>query len=79
MSWLNSADMNTEVHVSFHIKVFPGYTPRNGTAEAYGSCIFSFFKGIFILFSIMVVPTNIPTNSVQGFPFFHTVSSICYF
>ena len=43
MSWLNSADMNAEVHVSLQIKVFSGYTARNGTAEAYGSSVFSFF------------------------------------
>ena len=43
MSWLNSADMNAEVHLSFQIKVFSGYTARNGTAEAYGSSVFSFF------------------------------------
>ena len=35
------------------------------------------FGGISILFSI-VVPTYIPTNSVGGLPFLHTLSSICY-
>ena len=32
-----------------------------------------------ILFSIMVVPSDAPTNSVKGFPFLHTLSSIYYF
>ena len=31
-----------------------------------------------ILFSIVVVPIYIPSNSVGGFPFFYTLSSICY-
>ena len=32
----------------------------------------------FIPFSIVTVPIYIPTNSVGGFPFFHTLSSIYY-
>ena len=32
-----------------------------------------------ILFSIMVVSIDAPTNSVKGFPFLHTLSSIYYF
>jgi len=32
------------------------------------------FKGT----SIVVAPVYIPTNSVGGFPFLHTLSSICY-
>ena len=31
-----------------------------------------------ILFSIVFVPIYIPTNSAGGFPFLHTLSSICY-
>ena len=31
-----------------------------------------------LLFSMMVVPIYIPTNSAGGFPFLHTLSSICY-
>ena len=30
--------------------------------------LFLFFKGIYILFSIVVVPVCIPSNSVRGFP-----------
>ena len=34
------------------------------------------FKGISTLFSIVAVLVCIPTNSVRGFPFLHTLSSI---
>ena len=36
------------------------------------------FKGTFIIFSIIVVPIYIPTSSVGGFLFLHTLSSIYY-
>ena len=38
--------------------------------------LFPLFKGIFTLFSIVAVLVCIPTNSVRGFPFLHTLSSI---
>ena len=34
--------------------------------------------GIAILFSIVAVPACIPSNSVGGFPFLYTLSSIYY-
>ena len=34
---VNSAAVNTEVHVSFRITVFSGYMPRSGIAGLYGS------------------------------------------
>ena len=37
---------------------------------------FQFFKEISTLFSIAAVLVCIPTNSVRGFPFLHTLSSI---
>ena len=44
MSWLllNSAAMNTGVHVSFQIIVFSVYMPRSGIAGSYGNSTFSF-------------------------------------
>ena len=36
---------------------------------------FFFFKGNFILFFIRVVPICIPTNSIEGIPFLHTLSA----
>ena len=38
--------------------------------------LFPVFKGISTLFSIVAVLVCIPTNSVRGFPFLHTLSSI---
>ena len=35
--------------------------------------LFLFFKGNSVVFSIVVVPIYIPTNSKGGFPFFHTL------
>ena len=31
-----------------------------------------------VLFSIVIAPTYILTNSIEGYPFLHTLSSICY-
>ena len=38
--------------------------------------LFLVFQGTSILFSTVAVPICIPTNSVGGFPFLHTLSSI---
>ena len=38
--------------------------------------LFAIFKGISTLFSIVAVLVCIPTNSLRGFPFLHTLSSI---
>ena len=40
--------------------------------------LFLVFKGISTLFSIVAVPVCIPTNSIRGFPFLHTLSSILF-
>ena len=36
---VNSAAMNTGVHVSFQITVFSGYMPRSGIAGSYGNSV----------------------------------------
>jgi len=40
--------------------------------------LFLVFKGPSILFSTVAVSIYSPTNSVGGFPFLHTLSSIYY-
>ena len=39
--------------------------------------LFAIFKGLSTLFSTVVVPVCIPTNSVGGFPFLHTSQNGC--
>ena len=41
---VNSAAMNTGVHISFQIRVFSGHIPRVGVVGLYGNSIFSFLS-----------------------------------
>ena len=43
---VNSAAMNTGVHISFQIMFFSGYMPRSGTAGSYSSYVFSFIRNL---------------------------------
>ena len=51
---LNNAAMNNGIHVSFSILVSSGYMPRSGIV-GHMVVFFLFFKGIFILSSIVAV------------------------
>ena len=46
---VNSAAMNTGVHVSFQTMFFPGYMPRSGTAGSYGSSVFTVLRSCQLL------------------------------
>ena len=72
---VNGAVMNMGVHVSLSILVSSVCLPSSGIAGSYGSSISSFWR-IFTLFSTVAVLVCIPTNSVRGFPFLCTHSSI---
>ena len=55
--------------------VFSRFMPRNGIAESYGRYIFGFFRNLCTVF--YSIYTNLhSTNSVGGFPFLHTLSSL---
>ena len=75
---VNSAFVNTGVHVSFQtieFSFFPDVHPGIGSWD-HVVALFLVFKGNSILFLIVATPTYIHTNSVEGFPFFPTISSI---
>ena len=70
---INNGTINTGVHMSLSILVSSVCMPSNGIAGPYGSSIH-----VAVLFSIVAVLVCIPTNSVTGFPFLHTLSSIYF-
>ena len=74
---VNSASVNIGMHVSFYISIFSGCMPRSGL-QNHMITLFLVFSGNLILSSIVDVAIYIPTNSVEGFPFFLTLSSRYY-
>ena len=76
---VNNAAMNIEVHVSFQVSVFVSLD-KYPELELLNLMVvlFLIFWGSCILFSIVAAPIYIPTNNVQGFPFLHILTSICY-
>ena len=69
---INSAAMNIGVHMSLSILCV---CPAVGLLD-HKAVLFPVFQGISTLFSIVAILVCIPTNSVRGFPFLHTLSSI---
>ena len=72
---INSAVMNIGVHMSLSVLVFLVCITAVGLL-GHKAVLFPVFKGISRLFSIVAVLVCIPTNSVRGFSFLHTLSSI---
>ena len=75
MAIVNNAAMNIKVHISFLIIYDLDICSGEGL-QGHMIAQFLVFKGTPIMFSIVTVPIYIPTNSVGGFPFLHTSSSI---
>ena len=59
---VNSASVNTRVHVSFQSRVFPDICPELGLLD-HMVALFLVFSGTSILFSIVAVSVYIATNS----------------
>ena len=51
--------------------------PRSGIAASYGSSVFSFLRYLHI-FSFVVVPIYIPTNSELSYPFAHPLQHLLF-
>ena len=60
----------------FELELFLDICPGVGLLD-HIVVLFLVFKETSILLSIGTVPIYIPTNNVGGFPFLHTLSSIC--
>ena len=72
---VNTAAVNTGVHVRFSIMVFSGYMPSSGIAGSHESFTPSLLGN---LHSVLYNSCNkyITTDSARGFPFLHILSSI---
>jgi len=64
------------LHVSFQIIALNGCMAGDGIAGSYA--IFVCVCETAILFSTVTAPIYIPSNSVGGFPFLHTLCNTCY-
>ena len=76
---VNSAVMNIEVHISFRIKRFffpPDICSGVGLPDHMIILVLVFWGNFLLTVLHTSAPIYIPTNSVGGFPFFHTLSSI---
>ena len=74
---VNSAAMNTWVHVSFSRKVLSGYTSKSWIAGSCGSSMYRFLRYLHtVLYS--GCPSLHSHQPCRRVPFLHTPSSMCY-
>ena len=80
VSWLLWIALQWTLGCMYLFKLWfpPDICPGVGLLE-HMVAVFLVFKGTSKLFSIVDVPIYIPTNSVGGFPFLHTLSNICLY
>ena len=76
---VNNAAMNLSIHVSFQISffLFFGYISMSEIAGSYGSSIFSVLKKLQTVFLSDWINLHF-LNSVQGCPFLHILTNVCY-
>ena len=60
----------------FKLRFSPDIFPEVGLLDHIMLILFLVFKGNSVLFFIVTAPIHIPTNSIRGFLFHHTFSSI---
>ena len=73
---VNSASVNTEIHVSFSVLISSGHMPRSGVVGSYGGFIPSFLSSRHTVFHSGYIITFPPTMQEGSFPFLHIFSSI---
>ena len=71
---VNSAAVNTGVHASFWIMLFSRYRARSEIDGSYNDYTFTFLRKVHNVFH-----NGMPSNTVGGFPFLYTLSSIYLF
>ena len=73
---VNSAAMSIKMHVSFWIILLSGYMPGVGLLD-HMVFLFLVFWGTSILFSVVALPTYIPTNLLPDFNNYYFILDKC--